>query len=267
SAAAGAPGAALAVEFVADADGVSYIVRLQPELLRAVAWTATAEAGPSLATFPVQGRSARSVQSFWGADRDGGARAHQGIDIFAPRGTPALAATDGVVRHVGENRLGGRVVFLYDPAGGQSLYYAHLDAQAVTGGQRVRAGDTLGFVGNTGNARTTSPHLHFGIYRGGEGAVNPFPYVDDQQPRAPALAARDSAAAGRRGRAASAAPLRSGPSERAATVARVAAATSLAVEGVSAVAGGAAWLRVRLPDGTAGYLPAALVRAAAAPGD
>jgi hypothetical protein len=153
------------------------------------------------------------------------ARAHQGIDIFAPRGTPAVAATDGVVRRVGENRLGGRVVFLYDPEGGQSLYYAHLDSQTVADGQRVRAGDTLGFVGNTGNARTTAPHLHFGIYRGGEGAVNPFPFVDDQVPRAPALAARDSAAPGRRARTASAAPLRSGPSARAATLARVAAAT------------------------------------------
>jgi hypothetical protein len=95
-----------------------------------VRWTVTVEVGPSLATFPVEGRTVRAVQSFWGADRDGGVRAHQGIDIFAPRGTPALAAADGVVRWVGENRLGGSVVFLADPARGHSLYYAHLDRQA-----------------------------------------------------------------------------------------------------------------------------------------
>jgi hypothetical protein len=74
------------------------------------------------------------------------------------------------------------VVFLADPERGHSLYYAHLDRQTVAAGQRVRAGDTVGFVGNTGNARTTAPHLHFGVYRAGEGAVDPFPYVDTRRP-------------------------------------------------------------------------------------
>jgi hypothetical protein len=68
-------------------------------------------------------------------------------------------------------------VWLADAAHGEHLYYAHLDKQLVRAGQRVRAGDTLGLVGNTGNARTTAPHLHFGIYRSGQGAVDPLPFV------------------------------------------------------------------------------------------
>jgi hypothetical protein len=58
-----------------------------------------------------------------------------------------------------------------------SLYYAHLDEQLVSQGDRVAEGDTIGLVGNTGNARTTPPHLHFGIYAAG-GAINPLPFVD-----------------------------------------------------------------------------------------
>jgi hypothetical protein len=191
------------------------------------------------------------VQSFWGADRDGGARAHQGIDIFAPRGTPALAATDGVVRWVGENRLGGNVVFLADPERGHSLYYAHLDRQAVTTGQRVRAGDTLGFVGNTGNARGTAPHLHFGVYRAGEGAVDPFPYVDTRRAAAPAPG-RDTVLVGRPARARRTVALHAGPGEGTATVASLAPQTVVAVDG----AAGTGWLRVRLPDLRTGYVPA-----------
>ena len=158
----------------ADDEGATYVLRLQPELLRAVRWRVAFEAGPSLA-FPVDGRDSRAVRSFWGADRDGGARSHQGIDIFAPRGTPVLAGADGVV-WAGENNLGGTVVFLRDATRGHSLYYAHLDRHAVTTGQRVRAGDTLGFVGNTGNARTTAPHLHFSVYVHGVNS-DPAPYL------------------------------------------------------------------------------------------
>jgi hypothetical protein len=90
--------------------------------------------------------------------------------------TPALAAADGVVRGVGVTSLGGKVVWLRDEDG-HALYYAHLDRQYVTEGQQVRTGDTLGFIGNTGNARTTPPHLHFGIYARGEGPVDPWYFV------------------------------------------------------------------------------------------
>lgn len=160
----------------AEASG-QHLLRVQPELLAAGRYTLRVAREPSLSVFPVRGHNDAAAGSFWGADRDGGARRHEGIDIFAPRGTPALAAADGIITRTGETPLGGRVVWLADAAHGEHLYYAHLDKQLVRPGQRVRAGDTLGLVGNTGNARTTVPHLHFGIYRIGRGAVDPFPFV------------------------------------------------------------------------------------------
>jgi murein DD-endopeptidase MepM/ murein hydrolase activator NlpD len=77
------------------------------------------------------------------------------------------------------NRLGGKVVWLWAPARRLSLYYAHLDEQAVTPGTRVSVGDVLGYIGNTGNARDTAPHLHSGVYAALAGAVDPFPFVVD----------------------------------------------------------------------------------------
>ncbi|WP_052184222.1 M23 family metallopeptidase [Psychroserpens sp. Hel_I_66] len=131
--------------------------------------------------FPVSGKSNSAIQSFWGASRGGGSRSHKGIDIFAKRGTPVVAAVDGYISNTGNRGLGGKQVWLRDGVFGQSLYYAHLDSIAVSGSDRVKVGDTLGFVGNTGNARTTSPHLHFGIYTR-NGAVDPLPFVKQTEP-------------------------------------------------------------------------------------
>jgi hypothetical protein len=134
------------------------------------------------------------------------------------------------------------------------LYYAHLDRHAVTPGQVVRAGDTLGFVGNTGNARTTPPHLHFGIYRRGEGAVDPWPWVRRERSAYPRLAA-DPSRLGTRGRTITAnASVMVAPSTRGDTVRRVARDTPLQLVGAAG-----AWYRVHLPDGVAGYLPARTV--------
>lgn len=151
----------------------TYILRLQPELLKSGEYTVSISVGPQLA-FPVKGGRVGSV---WGDDRDAGARRHEGIDIFAPKRSPALAAADGFVTSVREGGIGGKAVFMRPEGKPFSLYYAHLDEQLVTNGERVKAGDTIGLVGNTGNARTTPPHLHFGIYTSG-GAVNPFPFVN-----------------------------------------------------------------------------------------
>ncbi|MDT0687942.1 M23 family metallopeptidase [Autumnicola psychrophila] len=131
--------------------------------------------------FPVASYSNSAVQSFWGAQRDGGARSHEGIDIFAERGTPVVAATSGRITYTGEKGLGGKQVWLRDSRRGQSLYYAHLDSINPVSG-RVKVGDTLGFVGNTGNARTTPPHLHFGIYKNFQGAINPLNFVFMPEP-------------------------------------------------------------------------------------
>lgn len=165
-------------------DSGFYIIRIQPELLAAGEYTLTVVNGPSLA-FPVKnGR----IGSFWGADRDGGARRHEGIDIFAPRRTPALAAADGTISRVTTNQLGGKVIFMRPSEKNYSLYYAHLDEQLVSAGQKVKAGDTIGLVGNTGNAISTSPHLHFGIYTMG-GAIDPLVFVNPVKKPVPAIKA------------------------------------------------------------------------------
>lgn len=136
---------------------------------------------PQALPVPVQGVAPRRLVDTWGAARSDG-RTHEGIDIFAARGTPVLSATEGVVSRVGTNTLGGLVVWVLGP-GGQRHYYAHLDGYAdISHGQLVAPGDVLGYVGNTGNARGTPPHLHYGIYTG-SGAINPYPLL-----RAPAAA-------------------------------------------------------------------------------
>jgi peptidoglycan LD-endopeptidase LytH len=162
---------------VAARDG-PLVVRVQPELLRGGAVRVRQLARASL-DFPVRGMTARAVQGIWGDARDAGRRRHEGIDIFAPRGTPAVAAVDGWITGTGQNRLGGNVVWLWSPAHRVALYYAHLDRQAVSRGERVSAGEVVGYVGTTGNARGASPHLHFGIYAQGEGAIDPYPWVVD----------------------------------------------------------------------------------------
>ena len=165
------------VAFEPDEDE-TFVVRIQPEFLGA-GQINIVHARRAALLFPVPGRGRRDIHSLFGASRSSGRREHQGIDIFAPRGTPVVAAADGWISSTSPNELGGNVVWLWDPARGHTLYYAHLDRAAVSRGQRVRKGEVVGFVGNTGNARTTAPHLHFGIYRRGQGAVDPLYYVVD----------------------------------------------------------------------------------------
>tara|TARA_R110000850_G_scaffold226862_1_gene351993 strand:- start:539 stop:1672 length:1134 start_codon:yes stop_codon:yes gene_type:complete len=126
--------------------------------------------------FPVSGANNKNIQSFWADPRDAGSRSHEGVDIFANRGTPVIAVTNGMITSTGERGLGGKQVWLRDGLFGKTIYYAHLDSIAVSEGKRVKIGDTLGFVGNTGNAKTTAPHLHFGIYKP-QGAINPLSFI------------------------------------------------------------------------------------------
>lgn len=229
------------------ADG-AVVVRVQPELLRSGRVTVEIAVRPTL-EFPVASHGMPDVGSVFGDPRDAGARSHHGIDIFAPRGTPVIAATEGTVSRVQETARGGRVVWLRDSQRSQSLYYAHLDSQLVTRGTRVQVGDTLGLVGNTGNARTTPPHLHFGIYS--RGPVDPVPFVRPVRADPPALS-DDTALVGRWIRTAAAeTSLREAPASDAATTVRLPRSTAMHV-----LAANAAWLRVRLPDGSMGFVAA-----------
>ncbi len=153
-----------------------YVLRIQPELLRGGMFTVTIMEAPVLA-FPVEGKAMSDILSFFGDPRDGGRRRHEGVDVFAPRGTDVLAVTDGVVRRVGTRDLGGNIVLLWDEKRNLHYYYAHLDSQYVVSGQRVSVGDPLGAVGNTGNAVTTPPHLHFGVYEPRFRAVDPWNFI------------------------------------------------------------------------------------------
>lgn len=135
-----------------------------------------AAAPPRALPMPVDGVEPRDLADTWGDPRSGGQRDHQGIDIFARRRTPVRATTPGIVARRGENGLGGRTVTILGPAGWRH-YYAHLQGYAGhSEGDRVAAGEVIGFVGTTGNAPPDAPHLHYGIYTGA-GPINPYPLL------------------------------------------------------------------------------------------
>jgi peptidoglycan LD-endopeptidase LytH len=150
--------------FVVDVvEGGDYVLRIQPPLGTTADVDVAIETSALLA-FPVEGVGRSAIWSAFGAERDGGRRAHRGVDIFAARGTPVLAATDGWVTRVETTRVGGNVVWMQPLFGNMRVYYAHLHEQWVEPGDFVLTGQPLGAVGNTGNAITTPPHLHFGVY-------------------------------------------------------------------------------------------------------
>ena len=137
--------------------------------------------------FPVYGPS-QFTDTFGAFRGDVPGNWHHGDDIFAPLGAPILACADGLVFSVGWNDIGGNRVWLRDTKGNE-FYYAHLSAFSplAKNGRYVRAGDVLGFVGNTGDAAGTPTHLHFEvhpaalIFMGYDGAVDPTLYLQAWQ--------------------------------------------------------------------------------------
>jgi murein DD-endopeptidase MepM/ murein hydrolase activator NlpD len=130
--------------------------------------------------FPVQGGA--KYGNDWHAPRDGGRRLHKGIDLVAPQGTPAVAAVSGTIITAGnDGGIGGNRVWIKGDDG-RYYYYAHLDKITVTVGQHVTAGEQVGTVGTTGNAKGGTPHLHFAISvtnprTQGESYINPYPIL------------------------------------------------------------------------------------------
>lgn len=228
-------------------ENAEYLLRLQPELLKSGAYTLEIVSGPSL-SFPVKTSGRKRIESLFGVGRDANTRRHEGIDIFGPKLTPVVASADGVVTRVGENNLGGLVVMMRPNDKNYTLYYAHLDKQLAVEGQQVKTGDTLGLMGNTGNARTTPPHLHFGIYTGG-GAIDPLPFVntDVATPKAITAATTNINATLRNSSKVS---LRESPDSKALTLKTLEPSTIMLVEAATS-----SWYKATLPDGTTGYLP------------
>lgn len=119
-----------------------------------------------------------AVHSFtdtWGAPRSGG-RSHQGTDVFAPYGSPAYAVVDGVIDKWSNGGLGGIALWLRGDDGSR-YYYAHNAANVAPAGSRVKAGQLIAYVGTTGNAETTPPHIHFQAHPGGGAPRNPYPWL------------------------------------------------------------------------------------------
>jgi hypothetical protein len=182
------------------------------------------------------------------------------VDVFAPRGTPVLASTEAYVTDADTTPVGGRVLWLRDSFRGASLYYAHLNELLVTRGAHVFPGDTIGRVGNTGNAITTPPHLHFGLYMRGEGPIDPWDFLQELPSEVTPVQVELSELGKWVRITGEEIYLRDLPSRRSEVLAELPANTAVRVLG-----GVGTWFRVRLPDGSAGFLAARLTENADEP--
>jgi peptidoglycan LD-endopeptidase LytH len=133
---------------------------------------------------PVEGLRVAQVVDTWHAPRAGGL--HEGQDLFAPRGTPVRSATEGFVYRIDDLSAGGLTVTIVGGAG-RRYFYTHFDAvpEGLREGQFVTTDTVIGFVGNSGNAAGTPPHLHLGVYTGDEAtcewrAIDPLPLLVDR---------------------------------------------------------------------------------------
>ena len=129
---------------------------------------------------PVAGMNPSQLADTFGADRDGGARRHKGIDIFADESTSVVAARGGTVVKAGTAGKGGTRAWVRDDEGFYH-YYAHMNRLSVSAGQRVEAGQEIGGVGRTGNAANTPAHLHYSVNFGGgtseADSMNPYNFL------------------------------------------------------------------------------------------
>jgi peptidoglycan LD-endopeptidase LytH len=244
------------LEYIARQEA-DYVIRVQPELLRGGRYRVTLRAEASL-VFPVDGMSTGAIQSVFGDPRDGGRRSHRGVDIFAPRGTLVVSATDGIVSRVRDTPVGGKVVWVRDSRVRQSIYYAHLDSQLVVQGARIGKGDPVGLVGNTGNARTTPPHLHFSVYS--RGPQDPYYYLFQPNRELAELTASTEMLGSWTRTTDDGIRLRSGPSRRASAIEALPRHTAFRV-----LAAAGSWYRVSLPDGRGGFVAARLTEDALVP--
>jgi murein DD-endopeptidase MepM/ murein hydrolase activator NlpD len=146
----------------------------------------SAIAGPTGLLLPVAGILPSQLTDTFTDARGGGTRAHEALDIMAPRGTPVLAAADGKVVKLFTSVRGGLTIYQFDPSSTFAYYYAHLDryAPGLAEGRELRRGEVIGYVGSTGDASPEAPHLHFSIFVLGPEkqwwkgtAIDPYPLL------------------------------------------------------------------------------------------
>lgn len=134
---------------------------------------------------PVQGKRPADLSDTFTDSRSEG-RSHEAIDIMADAGTPVLAVADGHVEKLFTSDRGGLTIYQFEPSGQYAYYYAHLQryADGLRERQAIRKGEVIGYVGATGNADPTAPHLHFAIFLLGPErqwwkgtAINPYPLL------------------------------------------------------------------------------------------
>lgn len=160
----------------------------QPAAVAAAPVAAPPSDFPRPLIIPVSGVPTGMLSDNYDDPRSGG-REHRAIDIMAERGTPVLAADDGTIVKLFDSDRGGLTIYQFDPTETYSYYYAHLDAyaDALEEGQSVKRGDLIGYVGTSGNAPDSAPHLHFQISELDEDKswwlgepMNPFPILAGQ---------------------------------------------------------------------------------------
>jgi peptidoglycan LD-endopeptidase LytH len=117
-------------------------------------------------TIPVEGVNANKLVRSYHDERRGG-REHEALDILAPRNTPVVAVEDGTVARLFFSKAGGNTIYQFDPSREYCYYYAHLEryAEGLKEGEAIHRGQTIGYVGTSGNAPKNTPHLHFAIFR------------------------------------------------------------------------------------------------------
>lgn len=184
-------GVARLLGLVAIATGVLAIVAL------AMAFAADRSAATDTALaarqllFPLPEQDRRGMVDSFRDKR--GTRPHEATDIVAAKGTPVFAVDDGHVEKLFSSVPGGKTIYHFDPTRTYAYYYAHLDryAEGLAEGAAVRRGEVIGYVGNTGNASATAPHLHFAIFRLGAQRqwwkgepIDPVPYLAPAGPKA-----------------------------------------------------------------------------------
>lgn len=158
--------------------------RIRSQIRQVLPHRKDVEGGPL--AVPVAGIPRGALRDSWGDARGDGTRGHHGTDIMAPGGTPVLAAAPGRIAKLFQSRLGGTTLYVRSPDGAWTYYYAHMAgyAEGIREGMAVRTGDTLGYVGDTGDAGAGNYHLHFGVTRMAPGErwwqgqdVNPYPML------------------------------------------------------------------------------------------